>query len=171
LGRSELETALAAPDEPPTTTTKEPTVKVYDVLKNEHKMVKELLEELEGTTSRAAKKREQLFSRLKEALVPHADFEEQVLYPALREHKELQDLTLEAYEEHAVARRLLDELDQSDKSDERWKAKLIVLKEYLNHHVKEEEGEMFKAARGALSSEEAERFAEEYEAFKAGARA
>jgi len=60
---------------------------------------------------------------------------------------------LEGYEEHAVVKQLLSELDELSKDDETWGAKLKVLQENVEHHVEEEEGEMFPSARKVLSAE------------------
>ena len=82
----------------------------------------------------------------------HAGIEEQIFYPAYREAsgtKKGEDLTLEAYEEHRVADRLISELRALPNTDETWGAKLKVLKENLEHHIKEEETELFPKVKKA----------------------
>jgi len=74
----------------------------------------------------------------------------------LRNRKATHDIALEAVEEHAIVKELLAELDELPKDDESWGAKLKVLKENVEHHVEEEEGEMFKKARQVLSDDELE---------------
>lgn len=128
----------------------------FELLKQDHKTVSGILEKLDATTERGVKTREELFTQLKTELDIHAQIEEQILYPVLKEAKETEDITLEAYEEHAVVKRLLQELDALAKDDETWGAKLTVLKENVEHHVEEEEGEMFKDARKVLSAEQIE---------------
>ena len=73
---------------------------------------------------------------------------------------------LEAFEEHRVVKRLLSELESMPKTDERWGAKLKVLQENVEHHVEEEEGEMFKSARKVLSQEQIEELGARMEAAK-----
>ena len=119
-----------------------------------------ILEKIEGTTERATKGREELFAQLKNELDVHARIEEEILYPVLEEFDETRDISLEAYEEHALVKQLLEELASAPKDDEQWTAKFTVLKENIEHHVEEEEGEMFKKARKVLSEDEIEELGE-----------
>lgn len=126
----------------------------FELLKQDHKKVSGIFEKLDATTERGVKTREELFTQLKTELDIHAQIEEQILYPVLKEVKETHEITLEAFEEHAVVKQLLAELDALSKDDETWGAKLTVLKENVEHHVEEEEGEMFKDARKVLGKEQ-----------------
>jgi hemerythrin-like domain-containing protein len=128
----------------------------FNLLKTDHEKVAGILASIEETTERAAKGRDQLFARLKEELDLHAKIEEEIFYPALEESEETRDVTLEAYEEHRLVKQLLAELEEEPKDTEEWTAKFTVLKENIEHHVEEEEGEMFKKARKILSEEEIE---------------
>lgn len=128
----------------------------FTLLKNDHEKVAGILEKLEGTTERALKTREELFTQLKSELDIHARIEETIFYPVLEKAEESRDITLEAFEEHRIVKQLLAELEASAKDDEVWTAKFTVLKENIEHHVEEEEGEMFKKARKVLSEEEIE---------------
>ena len=128
----------------------------FSLLKADHEKVAGMLETIEGTTERAVKGRDELFARLKEELDLHAKIEEEIFYPALEEAEETRDITLEAYEEHRIVKLLLAELEAEAKDTEEWTAKFTVLKENIEHHVEEEEGEMFKKARQALSEEDIE---------------
>lgn len=128
----------------------------FTLLKNDHEKVAGILESIEETTERAAKGREELFTRLKEELDLHAKIEEEIFYPALEDSEETREVTLEAYEEHRLVKQLLAELETEPKDTEEWTAKFTVLKENIEHHVEEEEGEMFKNARQVLSEEEIE---------------
>ena len=125
-----------------------------ELLKQDHKKVSGIFEKLEPTTESAVKTREELFAKLKTELDIHARIEEQIFYPAIKQAEETHDITLEAYEEHRVVKRLLAELETMPVTDERWGAKLKVLQENVEHHVEEEEGEMFKGARKVLSKEQ-----------------
>lgn len=126
----------------------------FELLKKDHEKVSGIFEKLEPTTERGVKTREELFVQLKQELDVHARIEETILYPVLKESKETEDITLEAYEEHNVVKQLLAELEEMPKDDESWGAKLKVLQENVEHHVEEEEDEMFKDARKVLSQEE-----------------
>lgn len=138
----------------------------FELLKQDHKKVSDIFEKLEPTTERAIKTREELFAKLKTELDIHARVEESLLYPALEEAGETRDLTLEAYEEHRLVKRLLTELEAMPKDSEQWTAKLTVLKENVEHHVEEEEGELFKKARKVLSKEQLEELGGRMEAEK-----
>jgi hemerythrin-like domain-containing protein len=128
----------------------------FTLLKKDHEKVAGLLEKLEGTTERALKTREELFTQLKSELDIHTEIEEKIFYPVLEKADETRDITLEAFEEHRLVKQLLGELEAGAKDDEQWTAKFTVLKENIEHHVEEEEGEMFKKARKVLSEEEIE---------------
>lgn len=123
----------------------------FALLKADHEKVAGILTTIEETTERAVKGRDELFARLKAELDLHAKIEEEILYPALEETEEAREITLEAYEEHRLVKQLLTELEAEPKDTEEWTAKFSVLKENIEHHVEEEEGEMFKKARPALS--------------------
>ena len=118
------------------------------LLKKDHDEVKKMLKDLDATSDRAIKTRQDLFARLKFSLTVHEQMEEAVLYPALKEHAETKEIVLEAYEEHDVVDTILGELEQTPVDDETWHAKLTVMRENLLHHIEEEEGEMFGQIRG-----------------------
>ena len=126
---------------------------IFDMLKEDHKKVSGIFEKLEPTTERAVKTREELFARLKTELDVHTIVEEKVLYPALEQLEETRDIALEAIEEHRIVKELLADMENMSKESEQWSAKLTVLKENVEHHVEEEEGEMFKKARSVLNEE------------------
>lgn len=131
-----------------------PKVNPFESLNKDHRKIAKLFEEIESTTERAEKTRKQLFEELQKALENHTVIEESVLYPALEEVEITHDMTLEAEEEHKVAKTLLDELASEDESTEEWTAKITVLRENIEHHVEEEETELFPDAEKALSEEE-----------------
>jgi len=132
------------------------TMNAFKLLKADHEKVAGIFEKLEPTTERGVKTREDLFTQLKTELDTHARIEETILYPALEDADKTHDLVLEAYEEHHVIKQLLAELDALAKDEEQWAAKLKVLQENVEHHVEEEEGELFPKAAKIFSAEEAE---------------
>lgn len=128
--------------------------KTFDLLIKDHKKVQVLIDDLLATSPNAKNQRQKLLEELKSELQCHEKIEEDIVYPVLKEKKELKDKTLEGYEEHHVIDVLLAELDALDFKDEMWKAKLTVLKENLQHHIKEEEEIIFPNAIKVLSNKE-----------------
>ena len=128
----------------------------FNLLKTDHEKVAGILTSIDETTERAAKGREELFARLKQELDLHAQIEEEIFYPALEDSEETREITLEAYEEHSLVKQMLAELEAAPKDTEEWTAKFTVLKENIEHHVEEEEGEIFKKAQQVLSKDEIE---------------
>jgi hemerythrin-like domain-containing protein len=124
------------------------------LLKNDHDKVKKLLTELESTTERGVKTRSELFATIKGELTVHETIEEEIFYPALMETAKTRDITLEAYEEHHVVDLLMGELEDLPVDDETWGAKAKVMKENIEHHIDEEEGEMFKKTRQVFDRDE-----------------
>ena len=126
------------------------------MLKDDHDKVKKLLSELEPTTERGVKTRSELFATLKGELTIHEIIEEEIFYPALKGHPRAKDIVLEGYEEHHVVDLLMGELENLDVADENWGAKAMVMKENIEHHIEEEEGEMFPKARQVFDRQELE---------------
>lgn len=123
-----------------------------ELLLEDHARIRNLLERASETEDPDA--RGELFQQLKGELMLHERKEEEVLYPALQNHPRAREIVLEGYEEHHVADTILHELEATDTSDERWAAKLKVLKENLEHHIEEEEKEMFDKARQVFDRNE-----------------
>src|SRR4029078_13340133 len=124
------------------------------LLEKDHRRFEQLLKQGEETTERAIKGRTELLDTLTKDLNLHELVEEKILYPALKAHPEARDIVLEGYQEHHVADVLTRELHTLAPGDERWGAKFKVLKESLEHHIQEEEGEMFRKARGIFSRDD-----------------
>ena len=126
------------------------------LLKEDHGKVRKLLAELEKTTERGVKTRTELFATIKGELAVHETIEEEIFYPELKAHPKAKDIVLEGFEEHHVVDVLMGELEAMDVDDENWGAKAIVMKENIEHHIEEEEGEMFKTARQVFDRDELE---------------
>jgi hypothetical protein len=124
------------------------------LLEEDHRKVKKLLEEGDKTTEQATKRRTELLNELLMELRIHETIEEEIFYPALEEHAKTKEIALEGYEEHHAVDNIAEELVALDPSDETWGAKFTVMKENIEHHIEEEEGEMFTKARQALDEEE-----------------
>ena len=139
------------------------------LLKEDHKKVKALFEEVEGLGDRASTQRKNLFQKIDEELTLHSQIEETLFYPEFKKRAEDGDEreeVLEAYEEHGVVKVMIGELEDLDPKDETYKPKLNVLKELVMHHVKEEEGELFKMAREMFEPEELNRIGDRIVAAK-----
>ena len=117
------------------------------LLKKQHREVEALFKELENTDDAAG--RRELMGQIREMLEMHTSIEEEIFYPAVREveTKKAEMMVLEAYEEHHVVDLVLKDMPNVDPEDERFEAKMTVLKELVEHHVEEEEKEMFKLAQ------------------------
>lgn len=128
-----------------------------EMLKEDHRKVKELLSELAQTTSRAEKKRQQLLNKIDQELHIHSHLEEEIFYPAFKEagNSEFSKMYFEALEEHrAVDELLMPDLRKTSPTSEKFSGRAKVLKEMVEHHADEEEKEMFKKAQKAMSKEE-----------------
>jgi len=135
----------------------------FQLLKEDHQKVSGIFQQLEPTTERAEKTRTELFARLKEELDIHTRVEEAIFYPAIKQGAETRELVFEGFEEHHVVKMLLGELEATPVDTEQWTAKLKVLKENVEHHVEEEEEEMFQKARQVLSEDEINRLGAQME--------
>ena len=140
------------------------------LLKDDHQKMRKLLTELESTTERGVKTRESLFATIKGELTVHEVIEEEIFYPALKDHPKAKDIVLEAYEEHHVVDTVMAELEGLPVDDETWGAKARVMKENVEHHMEEEEGEMFQKARQVFDKDELEQLGAKMERRKAEAQ-
>jgi hemerythrin-like domain-containing protein len=127
------------------------------MLKSDHTTLKRLLRELSETTDRAVKQRESLVSQIERELKTHAQVEEEVFYPAFKaaaSKTDAEELFYEAAEEHHVADMVLPALKASNPKSPEFKAKAKVLKDLIEHHIKEEETQMFQVARQLFDEEQ-----------------
>jgi len=136
----------------------------FELLKTDHKKVAQLFDKMESARGKA---KLALFQQIKTELELHTHIEEKIFYPALETPEETHDLTLEAYEEHKVVKTLLAELSRANSADDEWQAKAKVLRENVEHHVKEEEDELFDKANDALSDKQIDALGVKMESEKA----
>lgn len=139
------------------------------MLENEHRRLESLLKQGEETTERGVKSRTDLLDTITTELSLHELIEEEILYPALKQYPEARAIVLEGFQEHHVADLIVKELHAVAKDDERWGAKFKVLKENIEHHIQEEEGPMFRTARGVMTREELQALGVQMARMKAGA--
>jgi hemerythrin superfamily protein len=124
-----------------------------DLLKSQHREVEDLFSKIEK--SRDAAKKDQLFTKLADNLAIHAAIEEHHFYPAVKE-KRTEDILLEALEEHLGIKRVLSDLLDTEIEDETFDAKVKVLKEQVEHHVEEEETDLFPKVRKLFDDDQLE---------------
>lgn len=134
-------------------TTTRATPDACSLLDADHRKVKKLFGDYETLTkSRAAsvdQKKRELANQICQELTVHAQIEEEIFYPAVREAIKDTDLLDEAEVEHASAKDLIAQLEAATEVDDMFDAKVKVLGEYIDHHVKEERNELFVKARAA----------------------
>lgn len=136
-----------------------------ELLKQDHQKVKGLLAAAKETDDK--KEQKQLFKEIKTELETHARIEEAVFYPALEEHEELKSMVFESIEEHRQVKTLLRELSRVTPGSDKFKAKLKVLNDNVEHHAEEEEeGKMFPKVRNVFDRAELGQLGEELEAAK-----
>jgi hemerythrin superfamily protein len=138
----------------------------YQILMKDHRKVEDLFEQIEQTEDRARGDRQQLFQKLREELELHTEVEERLLYPEMKKHPGTRGFADEALEEHAEVKRLLKEIGELSTDDERWPDMIEELDHAVQHHVREEEEQMFPAARREISESRASELGRQIEEMK-----
>jgi hemerythrin-like domain-containing protein len=110
------------------------------LLKEQHAEVKQMFKEFEAATTQ--RRKQELFDKVADALAAHSTIEEKIFYPSVYVGS-LKEKLKEAVEEHLAAKRIIADLLRLSPEDEQFDAKMAVLKEAIEHHVEEEEGELF----------------------------
>jgi hemerythrin-like domain-containing protein len=141
-----------------------------DILKADHERVKAILTQLNDSTERAVKKRAELISKLEMEITLHTKLEEEILYPAYKKAggKEQEKMYYEAKEEHRTVDSLvLPDLKATDPASVEFSGRAKVVKELLEHHIEEEETEMFPQAKKLLGKEQLDELGAQMESMKA----
>ncbi|WP_426143245.1 hemerythrin domain-containing protein [Pseudomonas sp. DWP3-1-2] len=141
-----------------------------DLLEQDHVRVKDILTQLSESTDRAIKKRTDLLAKLEMELTIHTQLEEEILYPAFKEAggKEQDVMYYEAKEEHRTVDSLvLPDLKVTDPGTPEFAGRVKVVKELLEHHIEEEEDEMFPQCKELLGKERLEELGVQMETLKA----
>lgn len=121
-----------------------------ELLKADHDKVDKLFKQAEATENEA--KKQELFEQIKLELLTHTHIEETIFYPTIMKDDEIKDIVLEGLEEHKQAKTLLREIPRLADGSEKFDAKFKVLMEDIEHHVEEEESDMFKKVRKAFDA-------------------
>jgi hemerythrin superfamily protein len=136
-----------------------------ELLKRDHEKVKELFEQADAADDDKGKRK--IFKEIKKELETHTRIEENIFYPAMQEYAGLEDMVLEAIEEHKQVKKLLREIDKLGKTSDKFEPKLKVLQENVEHHAEEEEeGKMFPKIREVVDGDKLEELGNELEASK-----
>jgi hemerythrin-like domain-containing protein len=128
---------------------------VFDVLKREHREIKKLLKTTEKEPGH--------FQELADELTRHTKAEEKAFYEQIKNEESTHQMVLEGYEEHHVVEMLMKEMKKLKAGTDQWQAKLKVMSENVEHHIEEEEGEMFPEAKKVLGRERAMEIADEFQ--------
>jgi len=140
-------------------------MEIYEALKKDHEEVKELMDELIALKN-DDDYRFVLIEEIRNHLIPHARAEESVFYNTLRAVNADKKIVFHGYQEHLEAETLLRTLQVMDKMNLEWKGTAEKLRDALQHHINEEETEIFAEARAAFTKEEAEAMCEAFEQLK-----
>ena len=131
-----------------------------EMLKAQHREVETLFKKYDEKGDKAEKGKQHIFESIADALAMHATIEEKHFYPAIKV-KRTEDILLEALEEHLGIKRVIADLLKIDSSDETFDAKVKVLKEQVEHHVEEEEGDLFPKVKKIFDVQELTKIAEQ----------
>lgn len=126
---------------------------IYDYLKMDHKKVAHLFKQFEDSQSPLRK--HEIADMIAQELTVHADAEQQVFYAYLEKFNESKEEALHGEKEHQEIKDQITLILKATKYDAAWSKKVLKLKEMVEHHVKDEEGPMFKKAKEVISQEEA----------------
>jgi len=135
-----------------------------DLLKQDHQAVKSLFDQIDDAED--TKQRKKLFDQIDTELNIHAHIEETVFYPEMQKIDELKEMVEEALEEHQEVKTLLEEMEALDPENEQFSASLEELMENVEHHVAEEEDEMFPKVREQCDQATLDRLGEQLESAK-----
>ena len=126
-----------------------------ELLEGQHREVEELFAKFEKAGENARKTKEKLCREISDKMAVHATIEEKLFYPESKTD-DTEDMLREAVEEHLSVKRVLSDLLETEVTDEQFDARMKVLKEQIEHHVEEEEEELFPKVKKALSEDELE---------------
>ncbi len=130
---------------------------IFDILKMEHRDVKRLFKQIVDEE----RYQDSIYLQIKTALSLHMAGEEKLFYSRLENNPETRDLVLESYEEHDVGKKVINDIDNATDDDAKL-ARVKVLSEAVDMHIKEEEDDLFKKAKKVLSDEEEREIARQF---------
>ncbi|HLN45053.1 MAG TPA: hemerythrin domain-containing protein [Candidatus Sulfotelmatobacter sp.] len=135
---------------------------IYDLLKKDHTEVKQLFKQILDE----CKPDEAAYNQIRSALQVHMRGEEEYFYPAIKDGRDARILSNEAMVEHNSAKMLMDEIDNTGEDDEMWLPRVKVLSEMIDHHVEDEEGDLFDEAKKLLNENQACEIGQKFQEIK-----
>ena len=139
-----------------------------ELLKQDHQEAAGMMDELETADKGSMNATRDTFRRLRDALTLHTQIEEQVFYPALEQHEETRDMIGEAHSEHDEVKQMLAEMSAMTPGNDEFMDKLTELRDSIEHHVEEEENEMFPKAEQILGESRLQEMGRQMEQMKQG---
>jgi hemerythrin-like domain-containing protein len=139
-----------------------------ELLKQDHQEAAGLMDELQTADKGSMSITGKTFTQLKEALTLHTQIEEQIFYPALEQHEETKDMIGEAYSEHNEVKEMLEEMSTMAPGSDEFMDKLSELRDSIEHHVEEEENEMFPKAEHVLGESRLQEMGRQMQQMKQG---
>jgi hemerythrin superfamily protein len=142
-------------------------MQIYEALVSDHKKIKPLLDQLvKSAKTMDSDKRSHLLNEIRDELIPHARAEEAIFYNSLRGIDEVKDLAWHGYGEHAEAEAMLRTLQVMDTVNADYEKLAVKFRDAIFHHISEEEGKIFNAAKQVLADEEATQMADAFQQLK-----
>ena len=145
---------------------REALMNIFQLIKNDHIKISACLKRLSKTNEDQYDLRERIFAQLKTFLIPHSRAEEFAVYTALKTSGRTRDIGFEAKEEHELVDHLVEQLDTLAKSSEIWTAKMRLLKDMLDRHIKQEEVTTFRKMKKAFKPQDLEEMRKAMQTFK-----
>jgi hemerythrin superfamily protein len=139
---------------------------IFNQIKQDHEKTRQLATQIEALSDEQSEERERLFSKFREELLLHAHSEEKAFYKPLEKFDETSEEIEHAYEEHEEAENLLEQIAATDAGSPEWITLFRKLRQSLEHHMQEEENEMFRRAQKVVDDNDAEAMSEKMEEFK-----
>lgn len=139
---------------------------VFEVLKQDHQKVRELFAQLHGASEDG--RRKVLFGELKHELIAHAHAEEKIFYPPLNRRAQTHGQIQDSLQEHHDVEAMLQKMERMDTASDQWRASLDEVEKAVEHHVHEEETQVFPKASQLLPAESVDRMAGEIKQAEAG---
>jgi hemerythrin superfamily protein len=135
---------------------------IFDLLKKDHDEIKDILDKIDADLRQDGNEVGALFERLRPAVLAHAKAEEEVFYSVLEDHDQTEEMAEQAEDEHQEVEEMLEQMREEEPGDGTWRMIFQQAALALRDHIKEEEGEMFRAAGAVLGEPDLDAMAEAF---------
>jgi hemerythrin-like domain-containing protein len=136
---------------------------IFARLIEDHRQVTAMMEQIEATADDSAFDTDSLFEELRKEILVHSLAEDEVVYDALARYRSTAHMIRIAREQHGLVEYVLTDLDRVPADDPRWKAKFQVLEDLIEHHIDEEENDLFELAADVLDRGQSDELVEDFE--------